>query len=259
MQQMKEPHSPLDNPALTAQARNREGRISEVLVKKSSLSPLERMAEVEATLLNMWSYASDWRSYLDSPLIAHADAALSLGQMYDGVIGIKTAGAPYSEIFKIMGNEVFSIDYSHYKRNMENPIIDSLSLGRLKAKNNVLLVDIDIVTGQTIRKVISYLRDRGVNVTGAYIGLSAWSGMDSDDAHSINEDSVDFSNFWKICGNTRQLKTEALYRMNIISRGFRLFSSNGSIEECYEKNHVRGLRTARGIASYLLHNETKNN
>lgn len=253
----EEPHSPIDNPALTVRAKEREGRIRDVLARNTPLSQTERMAEAEAALLSKWSYASDWRSYLDSPLIAHADAMLSLKNMYDGVVGIESAGTPYAEIFKIMGHDVFSVDYSHHRRRMDAPVIDSASLEKLRTKKNVLLTDVDIVTGKTIKDVSTYLQNRGVPITGVYLGLSEWPGLDCDEP-AVNEDTVNFDTFWKRCGNTRQLKNGSLYTMNILPRGLRVFTSNGSIEECHKESHPSGLSAARRVASYLVYHETEN-
>ena len=45
-QRIEEPHSPIDNPALTVQAESREGRMSEAIARNSALSHVEKMAEV---------------------------------------------------------------------------------------------------------------------------------------------------------------------------------------------------------------------
>lgn len=258
-QELDNVHKAIFNPALTKMAELREGRITEALTKNSALSQIERIAEVEAALLAKWSYSEDWKTYLDSPLIAHADASLSLKRMYDGIVEIETGGTPYGEIFRIMGHDVFSIDYSHHKRKMKNPVIEPNILQNLRRKKNVLLVDVDIVTGKTIRTITDYLKNEGVPVSGVYLGLSMWPGIDNGEMNTINENNVNFDNFWKICGSTRQLKKEKIYRMNIIPAGFKLFTSNGKIKEGNKNYNIIGLNVARRIAYYLLNHENHNN
>ena len=107
-----------------------------------------------------------------SPLIAHVDAALQLKENYDAVVGVREVGLPYAKIFEMVGFPVFDVDYSHHKRDMKEPKIDVEHLQRLRDKKAVLLTDIDFVTGKTLREVTRYLRENGVNVGGAYIGLS---------------------------------------------------------------------------------------
>lgn len=190
--------------------------------------------------------------YLDSPLIAHADAALSLRDMYDSVVSIQGAGEPYGDIFKIMGYEVFPIDFSHHKRNMNEPQISKDALKRLQEKKKTLLVDIDILTGKTTKKVQEFLTNKGINSDGIYLGLSRWPGLE-ETKPSIGEDSVNFNRFWKQCGNLRILSSKFPYNSEIISPKIKVFTSSGNIEKSDEKAYT----SARRVAKYLIHNERR--
>jgi len=189
------PHTPIRNPEITKEAEGMEGNLDEVL-SRGKLSPHDKMLNTEAFLLSKWEAGEQWKNYLDSPLIAHVDAALQLRQNYDAVVGIKEAGIPYAKIFEMVGFPIFDIDYSHQKRNMTEPRMEDEQIKQLRDKQAVLLTDIDFVTGKTLREVTRYLRENGVNVSGAYIGLSRWPGMKSG-GFSIGDDTVNFDTFWK--------------------------------------------------------------
>ncbi|MEK6871470.1 MAG: phosphoribosyltransferase [Nanoarchaeota archaeon] len=249
----KDPHKPIKNPDLTQNAANREGNLEKVLTR-GEYSPEEKILEIEAALLHRWDYEKMWQQYLDMPLLAHAHAALGIKALgYDAVVGIENAGVAYTDIFRIMGCETSSVDYSHHKRKMEKPLIDPLELDFLKKRKKVLLVDVDFVTGRTIRTVTDYLRRENINVQGAYIGLSEWSGIPESDVPAISEDTVDFKNFWMTCGKTRQLrrrynKSEPIpYKLNIIPKDIQLLNANPQLEH----HAPSALAAAREIAQYL--------
>ena len=248
------PHSPLENPELTEEAEGLTGTLDNILTR-GKLSLREKMLQTEALLLSKWRYAQEWKDYLDSPLITHADAAMSLKNSYDAVVGIQKAGIAYAKIFELMGFPVYDIDFSHHKRNMEKPVMDQKQIAELKGKRNVLLTDIDFVTGRTLREVTNYLRERGINVTGAYIGLSKWQGLESNN-HYIGDDTVNFETFWKTCGNTRQIMDILPYKKKIIPHDLRIYTSNKADPNlnCYE---MMSSGKAVRIAKYIKKSEAK--
>lgn len=253
MEMCLEPHSPLKKPRLTPLAENKEGNLERV-IERGKLSAEEKMLEIEAALLNRWSYTSCWERYLDMPLMAHAYCSLGLKELgYDSILGVEDAGTPYGDIFRIMGFDVFSIDYSHHKRNTEKPIIEKNQLEQLKKKNKVLLTDIDIVTGKTINAVANYLKNERVNIEGVYIGLSEWPGLELETPH-IGHDVTDFNFFWKECGKTRQLRDihpSYYHDTGIIPFNLKLFNANYSLEN---RHYSDGPAAAKQIALYLLEN-----
>ena len=240
------PHSPIENPELTGEAEDHESDMGRVL-SKGKLSPYEKMLHVESALLSNWEFGEDWRTYLDSPLLAHADAALRLKKDYDKVVAIKDAGVPYAKIFEMMGFPVYEIDYSHHKRDMETPEIDESQLDSL-TNGRVLLTDVYFVSGKTLRRVHQFLREGGVNVDGAYIGLSQWPGMDVE-GFGIGEDSVNFDTFWK--GRTTglsEIRSSIPYKKGLIPQDLNLFTSNPTLPEKENNGSV----AARRIARYIL-------
>lgn len=240
------PHSPIRNPEITREADGIEGDLA-IVLSKGKLSQHDKMLNTEAFLLSQWKAREQWEIYLDSPLISHVDAALQLRQNYDAVVGIKNAGVPYAQIFEIVGFPVFDVDYSHHKRDMEEPVMDCKQVKQLRDKQSVLLTDIDLVTGKTLREVAKYLRENGVKVDGAYIGLSRWSGMESEE-FSIGDDTVNFDTFWK--GRTSGLSTirsRLPYRKGLIPQDLALYTSNPTLED----NELRGSAAARRIAKYF--------
>lgn len=249
---MGEPHSPIDNPWLTEEAKDRglagliEDVIKEVLAR-GRLSPHEKMLQTEAVLLSLWKYSGDWKRYLDSPLIAHADAALVLGKYYDAAVAVKEAGIPYGDIFRIMGFPVFDIDFSHHRRNMERPEMDEEKIRELQGRKNVLLIDIDFVTGKTLGEVVGYLREKGINAAAAYTGLSRWPGIESDAPH-IGTDTVDFENFWggKTTG-LNHLRSKIPYKKGIVHDDLKLYSPNPGLPD----SEMRGSAAARRVAQCL--------
>lgn len=253
------PHSPIENPALTGEAEGVEGDL-EAILAFGKISPHEKMLHAEALLLSKWEFKERWERCLDSPLIAHADAALALKGDYDGVVGIKDAGIPYAKIFEMMGFPVFEIDYSHRKRNMEKPVIDNYQLSQLKERKSVLLADIDFVSGRTLREVTKYLRENGVMVKAAYIGLYKWPGIDGKE-FSVGKDTINFDKFWmgKVGGlcynkffNISSGKKTKIYDKELIPSDLRLYSPNPYIEN----NETLGSAAARKIARYFKSLET---
>ncbi len=194
------PHSAIENPEITEEAERFEGGLEKILDLPENVDIYRKKLFFEALLLSKWKEKEerDWREYFDSPLISHADASLQLKGKYDAVVAIRDAGIPYSKIFEIIGFPVFEIDYSHHKRKMNKPIISDSQLEELKHKKSVLLVDIDFVTGKTLRKVTEYLRENEVNVKGAYIGLFKWPGIDSGKKYHVGTDTVNFDSFWHL-------------------------------------------------------------
>jgi hypoxanthine phosphoribosyltransferase len=249
-----DPHGPIHNPDLTRKARGNQGNLEAVL-RRGELNPHEKMIEVEAALLNRWKYGHVWEEYLDMPLLAHAHAALGLKELgYDAVGGVEKAGIPYAEILNLFGLEMFSIDYSHYKRNMEKPAIDEATLEKMKEKKKILLADIDFVSGKTLRTISEYLDQHFIVAQGAYIGLSEWPGIPELDVPTISEDTVNFKSFWNTCGKLRRIKirksSEPLpYKYNMIPRSLELFNANPQLD----KGQRNGAAAAVEIARYLLH------
>ena len=125
------PHTPIENPELTEEAKGHESDLTSVIAK-GKLSPHEKMLHVESALLSAWEFSEDWKRYLDSPLISHIDAALRLKSEYDAVVGIKNAGIAYTKLFEMAGFPTFEIDYSHYKRKMDSPKMDESHLEAIK-------------------------------------------------------------------------------------------------------------------------------
>ncbi len=244
--ELRTPHSPITNPDLTARAYGKSGNIEEVL-EDGRLDQYGKMLATEAVLLGAWQYSDKWTDYLDTPLIVHADAALSLQGLYDGVVGIREAGLPYADIFRIMGFETFEIDHSHWKRKMSQPVIEKEELEKLREKRAVLLVDIDFVTGRTIREVAGYLDSNRVNVGGAYIGLNRWPGLKVE-GPSISEDTVNFGGFWmSSTGGLVCIRSKKPYKLGIVPEEIRLFSANPKAEKYF----VYGSAVARRVARQL--------
>lgn len=245
-------HHPIDTPQLTESAEGQVGCIEDILAK-GRLTPRDKMLQAEAILLSRWTHADDWRAYLDAPLIAHADAALNLKQNYDAVVAIREAGVPYAQIFRLMGYPIFDIDFSHHRKRMEHPIMDQSQLEEVKKSKDVLVTDVDFVTGRTLREVVDYLRRHGVNVRGAYIGLSKWLGLETEGFH-IGEDTVDFDTFWtRTYSGLAHLRKILPYKRNIIPAGLRVYSVNPVLDE----NERLGGMVARRVARYLQELETK--
>ncbi|MDP3882169.1 MAG: phosphoribosyltransferase [Nanoarchaeota archaeon] len=236
------PHFPISNPQLTRDASEAKGNIFAAFEQGDSY---DRVLRVEAALLDKWKWGERWEDYLDSPLLAHADAALSLRGMYDAVVGVEKGGIPFSDIFEMLGFPVAKIEYSHYKRKMERPSMAESELDKLKKKKSILVVDVDVVTGQTIRAVKDYLLQHNINLNAAYTGLSAWPGIETEEPF-IGEDKVNFKAFWKQCGSLRQLKSQYPYKKEIIPAGLRVFTSNGRIVS----NEEKAIRAARRIGEY---------
>ncbi len=252
LEQRLEPHHPIKNPYLTEQAENIEGNLDDIL-EKGKLSNYEKMLQTESILLSKWEFKNIWRDYLDSTLIAHSDAALQLKKQYDAVVGIKNAGVPYAKIFEMIGFPMFEIDYSHHKREMNEPIIEENQIAELKQKKNVLLSDIDFISGKTLTEVTRYLMDNKVNVNGAYIGLSRWPGMNTK-KFFIGKKHINFKTFWKrlsYYSGLKILRSEIPYKKGIILSGLKIYSVNSSLED-YE---IRGGVVASGIAKYLKQTE----
>lgn len=240
------PHTPIRNPEITEEAKGMESNLDKVLAR-GQLSRHDKMLHTEAFLLSHWEDGEQWKKYLDSPLIAHVDAALQLRQNYDAVVGIREAGIPYTKIFGMVGFPTFDIDYSHHKRDMKEPRMDDEQIKQLRDKQAVLVADIDFVTGKTLREVIKFLRENGVNVNGAYIGLSRWPGMESQ-GFSVSDDTVNFDTFWK--GKTSGLsrvRSRIPYKRELIPEDLALYTSNPALED----NELRGSAAAIRVAKYF--------
>lgn len=244
----RESHRAINNPELTRDAQYLEKPSLDLVLEKGTLSPEEKMLHVEAVLLAEWEFSGSWKRYLDSPLIAHIDAALRLRALdYNAVVGIKKAGVPYADIFRIAGYPVFGIEYSHHKRKLKEPTIDEESLKELEGKI-VLLTDVDFVTGKTLTTVYEFLKSRGINVGGAYIGLSEWPGVDSKN-FSIGENTIDFEKFWQ--GNQNGLswlRSRVPHNRKIIPRDLRIFGANSNLAN----KEKFAATAARRIAKFLL-------
>ncbi len=243
------PHTPLRNPEITKEARGIEGNLDKAL-SKGPIRRHDKILNTEAFLLSQWEAGEQWEKYLDSPLIAHVDAALKLRENYDAVVGIREAGIPYAKIFEMVGFAVFDIDYSHHKRDMKEPIMDVGQIKQLRDKQAVLVIDIDFVTGKTLREVTRYLRENGVNVKGAYIGLFRWHGIESEEPYLVGVDTVNFNLFWQNSlksGLSSVRGTPYKKYKKLIPPDFELYTSNPALEE----NELRGSAAARRVAKYF--------
>lgn len=243
------PHSPINTPKITEEASRIKSDLAKVL-SRGQISLHDKMLNAEAFLLSQWKARHQWKEYLDSPLISHVDAGLQLRQNYDAIVGIRNAGIPYAQIFEMIGFPIFDVDYSHYKKDMKELKIDGEQIKQLRAKQSVLLTDIDFVTGKTLREVTRYLRGNGVKVNGAYIGLSRWPGIDGIESKefSICVDTVNFDTFWK--GRTSGLSTirsTIPYRKGLIPQDLALYTSNPILGE----NELRGSTAAKRVAQYF--------
>ena len=202
--------------------RNTEGRIDKELV--------------EAYLLSKWSRRNAWDMFLDAPLIVHADAAILLSNYYDAVVGIQTAGTAYSEIFRLMGFSEAKVDYSHYKKKMSAPQeMDKDQVEMLRVKRHVLLVDIDFVTGETVRKVYTYLTNLGINVEGIYFGISVMPA---------NPELLK----WNKGHSLVVLQSSEPYAKGLIPRKLEIYAPNSSIEN----NEQTANWIAMRVAEYLI-------
>ena len=251
--QMKlKPHSPINVPETSIEAwdrrdsLDRESSLDDIL-SRGKQDHYEKMITMEAFLLNRWKYGSSFERYLDSPLVAHCFTAMALKEKVDAVIGIKEAGLPYADIFRLMGLPSYEINFSHYKRFISSPEIDEYSKRELRGKN-VLLTDIDFVTGKTITDVTKFLEEHKINVKGVYIGLSEWVGL-KDKSFYVGGSALDFSTFWRHCGRYRTLrKPSLLYKKGIIPNGLPLYTSDGRLE----KYPDMGRTASRKIAKYFM-------
>ena len=199
--------------------------------------------------MNYWASEKNAYKYLDASLIAHADAALSVQEWgYDAAVAIKDAGVPYGEIFEIMGMPIYSIDYSHHRRNMKEPQIESDDLQDLLDKQNVLLIDVDMVTGKTVRDVASFLRDKGVNVWGCYLGLSEWPGMDGE-GFRLGKKELNFNTFWNRNSKygVATLKSGLPYKQKLIPNDLELIGVNSKLKA----NGRYMPKIARRVLTYL--------
>jgi adenine/guanine phosphoribosyltransferase-like PRPP-binding protein len=197
-QTLPKEHKPIDNPDFTEEAESYEPNFENQLSEKISLK--DKNLHLESYLLSEWKYGNQWQKCLDSPLICHMDAALTLKKTYDAVVGIRSAGVYYSYILKMAGFPVYFVNYSIYKKKMEEPKISKLTLKKLKEYKSVLIVDVDFITGKTITGVYNFLRQNDVNADGAYFGLSKWIGREEDDFEfRLGGNTVDFDCFWNKC------------------------------------------------------------
>ncbi len=239
-QRLDAPHHAMSNPDLT------------LYVEDTPRCPSESsVVSTERTLLELWKHVNEtsWEDYIDTPLIAHGDAALRLKDSagYDAVVGIKEGGVPYARFFGIFGIFQTEIDFSHRKRSMTEPIIEQEQIASLQGCNKVLLTDVDFVTGKTLRVVTDYLRERNVNVAGAYIGLTSWPGTGSED-FAIGSDSVDFDRFWKCRTNgLSHLRSTMPYRKGILPPDLQVYAAN----RWFESNKWIMSPVASNVKRYL--------
>ncbi|MBS3080547.1 hypothetical protein J4221_03685 [Candidatus Pacearchaeota archaeon] len=230
------PHFPIRNPEITENAKDSTWNLKKVL-ETGTLSPYQKMLNVESALLDRWKFKDSWRAYLDLPLYVHAAATLTLKELgFDGVIGIESAGIPYADFFRMIGVDTFSIAFSHHKRKMFKPDINKDDLEKLKYKDKLLLTDIDVVTGKTLTSVYKFLRENNINVEGAYIGLIEWPGIKDLEVPHLGKDTINFRSLWRGCGRTRQLKDTRKnlpipYRIGIIPQEMKLFNPNPRLEK----------------------------
>lgn len=235
-------HSPLKTPRITEAVKD-----NYIFDGKNLSNPEIKMRSAEIELLNKWIYSNSWKSYLDKPLFSHAYSALALKELgYDAVVGIESAGVPYAKIFGIMGFPVYSINYSHYKKKMEQPLMDENQVYHLKSAKKVLLTDIDIVSGKTLRECRDYLNSNDINVPGAYIGLSQWEGIKELGVPTIGEE-IAFKRLWRTCGRFRILAHPKVYEMDILPKGFNVYNGIGWIENI--PSH--GQAAANDVLEYL--------
>ncbi len=240
------PHSPIENPSLTEESQLLIGSLEDVL-RKGECRPGDKMRVVEKKLLDLWEFRDRWTDYLDAPLLAHAYAALKLGEKFDAVVGIKAAGIPYASFFQRMDFPFYSLDFSHHKRKMKEPVLNSDSLSYLKEHKNVLLVDIDLVTGRTLKTVSEYLTNLGVKVGGAYLGLSRWPGMELEEPH-LGIENTSFRALWKSCGLMRYMNTRLVEKKGITLPLLEISGPNPQIGV----SEKLGSLAAREVAAYLL-------
>lgn len=238
-------HAPLSTPKLTSEVYE-QGFSLEQALRMLNDDPLDKRV-LEAVLLKKWDNP-DWKEHLDAPLIAHANAALVLKEAgFDCAIAIMNAGEPYSKLFSIMGIPYVKIDYSHHKREMTEPVIDGESIDVIRKKNKCLLVDIDIVTGKTVRSVYKWLVERySPNIDGLYCGLSSWPGIPGIEGKTIScANSGRFLTQWR--GMKRVTKNWP-YDAKILPKGMIMYAPLSNIEE-----RPRTLKPAlSAIAKYLL-------
>ncbi|MBW2967412.1 phosphoribosyltransferase [Candidatus Woesearchaeota archaeon] len=253
---LRKPSRGIDNPALTEEAAESfedtsiDSVLSDVL-ESGRLTAEDKMLITEAKLLEDWEDADEWRQYLDTPLIAHCDAALSLQKMgFDAAIGIERKGMPYAHIFEMMGWDIGSVYYSHHREDMIAPLMEPPDAELAREKQKVLLVENDFITGKTIRTVYDHLRRMGINVQGVYCGLTKWPGKKYDVPH-VSSDTVDFDKFWrKPPAGLTEMKDQMPYRLMIIPHGLRVFAPNSRLAD--KPNLGQG--AARRIVKYLLAN-----
>ncbi len=117
--------------------------------------------------------------YNTSEIVLSCDTALQLKEKgYGAVTAIKNAGVPYAKIFEMMGYSYSEIDFSHREREMKEPEMNAGQLQKLIGKK-VILTEDDFITGITLEKVRQYLKDREINVSGAYTGMQDWEVRES--------------------------------------------------------------------------------
>ncbi|HLD15274.1 MAG TPA: hypothetical protein VJB94_01715 [Candidatus Nanoarchaeia archaeon] len=267
------PHGPIKNPRITKMAF--EGELDEPFSLEETINDrcyTTKIAySVERELLKRWKYAGGWEKFLDSPLLAHADAAIVLAEDYDAVVGIKEAGLAYADIFRIMGFPVEEIDFSHHKKNMTWPVMSKESIEKLKDKEGVILVDIDVVTGKSVKTVYDFLTSNGIKVKALYLGLSKWSGMKMKTTSacgyswkepSLGQKGIGFKGFWKKAeGGLVVMSKREAYQENIIPTGLVVYGSNAKLDapnhHCKAIDRKAMKSAAKRVAQHLLKLEKK--
>jgi len=234
--------------ALTNEAENIDGLIEggfiDDIARRGRLGSREKILLMESILLHNWGYGLKWRAFLDAPLIAHADAAVTLDS--DAAVAIKNAGFPYGLIFDLIGTPMFEIDYSHHERHMTEPIIDEDDLAKLQKMKDVVLVDVDFVTGKTLRTTTEFLRKKQINVTGAYLGTSAWDGIPCEH-FCVGRQTVDFKSFWKKGRSPalRQMRNNQPYIHGLLPHDLMVFSANPNLVDNEEAAASVSMNLAR--------------
>lgn len=244
-------HSPLQTPGLTIDAQNvrlEAGTLDKLVGQKWGQQM--KMVQAEAYLLNRWKHASQFRDYLDAPLLAHADAAAQLSTDFDATVSITNGGKPYGEIFEIMGVPGTTIDYSHHKRHMDSPTILQDQINWLRTRKNILLVDIDCVTGKTIRTVLDTLRASGLRVGGAYLGLTRWPGIPSD-VPTLGAETTNFDTFWTSGRSGLSIaKSRQPYKEGILPEGLIIYAPNPAVGLKQDYGSPAAQRIAKHLRGY---------
>jgi hypothetical protein len=162
------------------------------------------------------------RTNLD--IISNCDAALQLKEKgYEAVCAIKRGGILWGRLFERMGYTYSEINYSLHKKSMKEPNIEEEDLQKLIGKK-VIIAESDFYTGRTIKGVIYFLRDRGINIAGGYIGLPGQPGLIWDSSRK-NEYAKEVNSYWKNEKNgSMKLSNGFIYTNTGISKDFEIYT-----------------------------------